>query len=122
MKLELNGDNFPGFRGQYGAVNEAFRKRIAELGGYITPEMDVVLPEQEARAQPMKQSTMRLRSVTLKRRWLERAKLSEICTATLELNDIGFCCYYGSLIAPYSNVVYLPKRRVSHILPTSGPE
>ena len=62
-------------------------------------------------ATPMKQSTMRVRSVTLKREWLENAEFSERFAVFGQLQEMGLYCSAWSFIEPYGDVVYLPTRQ-----------
>ena len=66
----------------------------------------------------MKQSTMRLRSVTLKREWVRAARPEQIEEEEWRIIEGGMqFAGIGKL-----GFVYLPNDPLSPILPTSGPE
>ena len=66
----------------------------------------------------MKQSTMRLRSVTLKWSWLGETPGAEIVAEEQRLMDCGLDC----VVLRANGFAYLPSAPLSPILPTSGPE
>ena len=64
----------------------------------------------------MKQSTMRLRRVTLKRQWIVDAGFDEITSEVALIRKQGLRLQHGTTYAR------LPTAPLSPILPTSGPE